>query len=478
MSSHDDQEVIGRIRALSQIEPSAEATRRAVERVRSTLSDPPDAQTGRSATDRSSRKPHMAVRIACTCAVACIAVLLVWLGLSPPWGSIAFADVQKQLERRENVTVTISHQAQGQPAPPQVGRVTFTRSGMMRGDNSNGDIVIVNSKQGRYLELKVKEKKAVLRTYFWPETSLFHKLRHVHEDPIKRLPDREIAGKRAIGFLVVLEETQFPSGTEASVWVDPHTRLPVRLEVDEVGGQGTIVMDEIVFDSQLDESLFDTTPPAGYTVDSSGLAEFESQPLPPLVVTPKVGIGDVRFGMSKEEVIQILGQPALIVRPNPGKAAEQWERVLADIPVDQKVVRRNLRETIARLRQSTDVRDESLKYLSSGLGISVDPDDGVTSIGVQSRQASGGRAQDFAGKTKEGIGLGSSLEEIEEAYGTPPLNANLQLTLNELKASGFGAVFYPELGLTFMLLDHKVNSFSAVPVVESDSLLAEPAGHQ
>ncbi len=471
MSSHDDQDAIRRIRGLSQIEPSAEATRRAVERVRSTLLDHPDAQIAHSTADRSSWRLHMATRITCTGAAACLVGLLVWLSLSGSWESIAFADVQEKLERTQNVTLKVSLQG-------QFTQVTTTRSGMMRAEMSNGDIVIANSKQRRSLELKVKEDRAVLRTYFPPQESLFRKLRSVHEEPIKRLPDREIDGKRAIGFLVVLEDTEFPSGTEASVWVDPHTRLPVRLETPEAGGESTIVMDEIVFDSQLDESLFDTTPPAGYTVDSSELAEFESQPLPPLVVTPKVGIGAVRFGMSKEEVIRILGQPDLMVRRTPAEEAEQFERVLAGIPVEQKVVRKNLRETISRLRQSTDVRHESLKYLSSGLWIVVDRDDGVTCITVQSQQLRGGGAHDYAGKTKEGIGLGASLEEIRAGYGEPSLNGATQLMLADVEQGGGGAIFYPELGLTFTLWDHKVNSFSAVPVVESDSSPAAPAGHR
>jgi outer membrane lipoprotein-sorting protein len=417
----------------------------------------------------------MATRITCTGAAACLVGLLVWLSLSGSWESIAFADVQEKLERTQNVTLKVSLKGEG---PEQFTQVTTTRSGMMRVETSNGDIIgIVNPKQRRSLELKVKEKKAVLKTHFSSrQTSLFQKLRSVHEDPIKRLPDREVDGKRAIGFLVVLEDTEFPSGTEASVWVDPHTRLPVRLEMAEAGGKDTIIMEEIVFDCQLDNSLFDTTPPAGYTVESEGLVDIERRPLPPLVLTPKVGIGDVRFGMSKEEVIRLLGQPALIVRQNPAKAAEQWEQILENIPAEQKVVRRNLRETISRLRQSTEVRDERLEYRSSGLSIGVDPDDGVTGIAVDSQRGSGGRFRDFIGRTKEGIALGASLEDIHGVYGTPSLNANMQPMLDTLKASGFGPVFYPELGLTFTLWDHRVCSFSAVPVAASSSSPTQPGG--
>ncbi len=486
MSTPDDQEAARRVRALNQIEPNAEATRRAVERVRSTLLNQPNVNTARPTADRPSWRLLMATRIACTsAAAACLVGLVVWLGLSGPWESIAFADVQEQLERMENVTLKVSALGKRQAEwVPHVGRMTTTRSGMARGEMSNGDVVVLNPKQGRCLQLKVKEKKAVLGTVFpRQKTSLFQKLRKIHKDPIKRLPDREIDGKRAIGFLVVLEETEFPSGTEASVWVDPHTRLPVRLEMNEISSAGgnpapgpMIVMDEIVFDRQLDESLFDTTPPAGYTVDSSELAKFEGQPLPPLVLTPKVGIGDVRFGMSKEEVIQILGPPELI-RQKWGEP-EQFEQQLENTPIEQTSVRKMLRETIARWKQNPYylVGFDELKYNASGLWIFVDPDDGVTSITAHSQETSGGGCQGFIGRTKEGIALGASLEEIQKAYGEPSVNDASQFMLANVKQGGFGAIFYPDLGLTFTLNDSKLTRFSAVPVVDSDTSPTQPAG--
>jgi hypothetical protein len=139
-------------------------------------------------------------------------------------------------------------------------------------------------------------------------------LRTIPKDTVKRLADKNIAGKRALGFLVRLGEGRYRQ--EATVWVDPETRLPVRLEMagkDDQGREARQVLDDILFDRPLDAALFSLTPPAGYKTQTLGLAELPPPPadkerLAP-VVTPKVGIGPARFGMKKDEVIRVLGKP-------------------------------------------------------------------------------------------------------------------------------------------------------------------------
>lgn len=478
MSTCDDQETIGRIRALSHIEPSDEATRRALERVRSAVLDQPKAGIARHTTSRPKSTFLTATRIAgIGAAAACLVGVIAWSALFQSWGNIAFADVQEKLESAENVTLKVRGGGQ-----PYTARVITTRSGMMRGEISNGVVHVVNPKQGRSLELKGKEKRAVVQTYFPPQhmdlsmdlyMNLLMKMRNiVHKDPIKRLPEREIDGKRAVGFLVVLEEPGIPKGWEVSVWVDPRTRLPVRLEITpvhtrpdgnpEVGPR--VVWEEIVFDTRIDESLFDTTPPAGFSVDSSGLAQVEREPLPPLVLVPKVGIGDVRFGMSKEEVIRILGQPDILVRQKRGEPVHLEQNLRNPALLDKE----SIREMIRAWKASPEylVGYDMLKYSSSGLWICVYPDRGLLSITAQSQRSSGGRAADFAGKTKEGIALGAGIEDIEEVYGKRQLDFASRAMRTK---AGAGGLFYPELGLTFTLFDGELSQICAVPVQASNA---------
>jgi hypothetical protein len=98
-----------------------------------------------------------------------------------------------------------------------------------------------------------------------------------------------------------------------------------------------------------------------------------------LIIEPLVGIGPVNFGTSKEEVIKHFGQP---------------DRVSAD--------------------------GTKLNYVASrGLSFTVDSELGLREIGCWSEGMLPSRVTTFAGKTKEGIGIGASEEEIVAAYGQP-----------------------------------------------------------
>ena len=98
------------------------------------------------------------------------------------------------------------------------------------------------------------------------------------------------------------------------------------------------------------------------------------------VIEPLVGIGPVRFGMSRAEVIEHFGQPDRIFEGQPAK----------------------------------------LNYVPSrGLNFVVDAELGLEEIGCWSEGMLPSRVTTFAGSTKEGIGIGASQEEITSAYGQP-----------------------------------------------------------
>jgi hypothetical protein len=98
-------------------------------------------------------------------------------------------------------------------------------------------------------------------------------------------------------------------------------------------------------------------------------------------VVPLVGVGPVKFGMSRGQVLELLGQP---------------ERTVGG--------------------------GMAIYYLTSrGVRFSIDPRRGVQVIECWSAQhprPSPGMVT-FAGKTDKGIGMGASREEIVAAYGEP-----------------------------------------------------------
>ena len=109
--------------------------------------------------------------------------------------------------------------------------------------------------------------------------------------------------------------------------------------------------------------------------------ETTGEPTEPLEVELGAGIGPVKFGMPKEEVIKNFGGPDTIE----GKGI-------------------------------------SLNYISSkGLVFLVSPDHGVRSIDCWTKEAAppGFEVSDFAGSTKKGIAMGASREQIVAAYGQP-----------------------------------------------------------
>lgn len=112
--------------------------------------------------------------------------------------------------------------------------------------------------------------------------------------------------------------------------------------------------------------------------------ETATGPSEELVIELGVGVGPVRFGMSKEEVIKHLGQP--------DKGIEE---------LGQDTVR--------------------LDYISSrGLNFGLHPTVGVNYIKCYSKEYPGiSHVATFAERTTKGVAMGASRNQIVTAYGEP-----------------------------------------------------------
>ncbi len=447
MSTLDPQEIIRRIQRLADLQPNPDSTERAIDRARSALVgqlDPTPSLQGKNVT-------FARIAVAATVLLV-IGTLTAWLVSSGAGHNVAFADVQEQVKKTGMMTCTLTILTKGQP--PRITRVTGNTSNQMRAELPNGDTVILNPQQGRYLQLIAKEKKAIVKRAFPMPQNLYEKLRNIRQDAVKKLPDKEIDGRKALGFVM------HQNGRDTNVWVDPETHLPIRVETiwNRDGKKIQETLSDFVFDRQFDESHFDTTPPAGYTVESS-VTERPSHPdekaLAPLVVSPLIGIGPVRFGMSKEEVIRLLGKPEAIERKKFGEPV-QYQRLLKDPKFQEQ--RESIEKGIERWKQSPEYRVgwEVLEYNSRGFQLSVMPHRGLSTISCQTQGAHGFLVQDFRGKTKEGIAMGASQDEIEKVYGKSPPSPYP-------KTGKFVHLLYDELGLHFTLRDGALSSFVASP---------------
>ncbi|MFC1633398.1 hypothetical protein ACFL5Z_01040 [Planctomycetota bacterium] len=111
-----------------------------------------------------------------------------------------------------------------------------------------------------------------------------------------------------------------------------------------------------------------------------GKKAAEEEPRDELVLEPLVGVGPIRFGMTNVQIIEHFGKP--------------------DRTFEGKVTK--------------------LNYVPSrGLSFTVNAELGLQEIGCWSEGMLPSRVTTFSGKTKEGIGIGATQEEIVTAYGQP-----------------------------------------------------------
>ena len=95
-----------------------------------------------------------------------------------------------------------------------------------------------------------------------------------------------------------------------------------------------------------------------------------------------------------------------------------------------------IQEVIAELGQPTRTNAAGLEF--SGFGLFVTPANGEMTL-----------FPPFAGRTKEGIGMGASRADVVRAYGEPPIS--------KITKPGFELLRYDSLGIKFQIHDGRVD---------------------
>jgi outer membrane lipoprotein-sorting protein len=372
----DEAEITRQLEQLSKVEPSAAATRQAIDRARATLNNP--------ISITSRRRIQMITRYSAMAAsVLVIAVAGVLLFGPAQTGNLAFADVKDKVEQTKSVSITFTH-------PDDDGKTVTDKSyaladGRVRTEETDGSYNVIDAKAGISLVVNVSKKEALVIHGYHDRgiADIYQMVRNIRKDEVRKLPAEKIDGRDAEVFLAKVKS---PYGEqEVKVWVDPKTQLPFReeftVESPDKKVKQTFRLD-LEFDKPLDLKLFSTTPPDGFIVRSEGsdkpLQPAKRENLQSPTVIPGEGIGPVKFGMSKKEVIEKLGEPDKI-----------------------------------------DQRGLALDYLSRGYSIMVHPKRGVMMITCYTQATFVVKVKDFAGKTKEGIAMGASAADIVKAYGEP-----------------------------------------------------------
>ena len=217
-----------------------------------------------------------------TAAVITIALIVsvMHFGTSIEGASVAWADVLEQINNFRPYTCTYTGEdEEGRSGSYRLMRLSLTQR---RQVYPNGTILVVDLAVPKTLMLVPEKKYAIERMVDrQPATDpdIFRMARSMQNRPpeeggVQEIGIRQIEGHVAKGF------RSLSKYNDITVWADVHTKLPVRVEIIHVGKGRKIIMSEFKFDVDLDESLFSTTAPDGYTVEKvekgelTGLQKF------------------------------------------------------------------------------------------------------------------------------------------------------------------------------------------------------------
>jgi outer membrane lipoprotein-sorting protein len=290
---------------LTQIEPDKDAVHRSIARARECVLSQPTVPRSRL-WGRVVRGPQLATAAGLLLAVS----LAAWFALGGSNRTVAFAEVQKQLDAIQTVQFTVTHSPlprEGKKRGPSwvirhqiLGRyrersevLSVTPGEELEGGNrwnapTPGRVSIIDLQRGAMISLTPEKKQYSVITGFAsmspddgslekselkpvPEADFYRQMRAIPFDKAEKLDERVVEGKKVTGFRTV-EETKRSAGTDTwtrTYWVDSQTKLPVRIEVDVRSTHPNIistrgVLSDFVFDEPLDESLFSADPPVGY----------------------------------------------------------------------------------------------------------------------------------------------------------------------------------------------------------------------
>jgi len=265
----DFKKVVGRLNI--DTEPNAEHRENLRRQMLSVFSQTEQKPSSRIIVFRTLRRITMKSSITkiAAAAVIIIAVLISLniLGTSTP----AFAEIVKPFLTARTASFKMTMEVEG--VPTQTFDCLYAEPAHMRQtNNEQGAVVISDLQKGKIVTLSPAQKRAfVVELENMPDDedqsqfNLFSEIRkHIQEaqqtqdESVQFLGEKEINGLRVIGYHV-----QKPI-VDITVWADPQTKLPV--EMINKSGPTTYTMTDIVFDVELDESLFNLEIPDGYTV--------------------------------------------------------------------------------------------------------------------------------------------------------------------------------------------------------------------
>jgi len=205
-------------------------------------------------------------------AAAAVIIIAVLIGLnffsdSVSITSTAYAEIVERLHNARTLTYTVETNTSIEGMPSMRMEIAFKEPGYMRMSAPGGYVSVVDSIQGKCITILPPRKQFIememsnlQKDPAQQNIDVIERLRSLPERADEELGTREIDGRVVQGFRITEE------GLINTVWIDIQTRNLVLVEMEFLNAPGMSgTMTDFQFDVELDDSLFNLTPPEGYT---------------------------------------------------------------------------------------------------------------------------------------------------------------------------------------------------------------------
>lgn len=239
------------------------------------------AAAGRPVAPSFRRRRWMIASLKVAAVLVAAAGGLAYLGAPPPGGTmVAFATTVRTFREAQGYSFRMTMNDPDVKQPLK-SKTYYRAPGVTRTEQEGGQVVVVNMVQGKALILDeasksalVLESKPVEKGKLGAGLGLVEEFRKLEEADGVPAGEKEIGGVKARGFRVKKPYD------EMLIWVSPDTGLPLLVETTtRVQGKEMLgTLSDFVINPDLDDDLFRTEPPAGYTVRRAESDVFGADP--------------------------------------------------------------------------------------------------------------------------------------------------------------------------------------------------------
>lgn len=227
--------------------------------------------TPRTLVFRTLRRTIMKSPVTKIAAAAAIIIAVMIGFLSIGSSTPAFAEIVQPFLTARTASFQMSMDFEG--APTQTFDCLYSEPIRMRQTSKEHDAVVISDlEQGKIVSLIPAQKKAyVIEMENMPEDqdqsefNMFNSIRQrIQQAQESEDTSVEFLGEKQINDLTAIGYRVQKSGFDMTIWADPKTKMPV--EMTNNMGPATYTITDIVFDVEVDESLFSLEIPSDYTV--------------------------------------------------------------------------------------------------------------------------------------------------------------------------------------------------------------------